>query len=107
MPNTCCRVAPEHRPDTPGQLVGQPGAADLQDLQRAQGAGAALGGMSQPALGHRGTTAVIVTPSRSMAAKALAGSGDAIMTTRPPDSRVPRMPGQASGKLCEAGSETR
>ena len=54
-----------------------------------------------------GTTAVIVTPSRSMAANALAGSGDASMTTRPPDSRVPRMPGQASGKLCEAGSEPR
>ena len=54
-----------------------------------------------------GTTAVIVTPSRSIAAKALAGSGNAVMTTRPPDSRVPRMPGQASGKLCEAGSETR
>ena len=26
------------------------------------------------------------------------------MTTRPPDSSVPRMPGQASGKLCRAGS---
>ena len=48
-----------------------------------------------------------VAPSAAMAAKARSGSGDGSMTTRPPASKVPRMPGQASGKLCDAGSAVR
>ncbi len=33
--------------------------------------------------------------------------GEGSMMTAPPASSVPRMPGQASGKLCPAGSVTR
>src|SRR6185437_7540628 len=54
-----------------------------------------------------GTTAVWVTPSASITANARRGSGDGSMTTAPPASSVPRMPGQASGKLCPAGNVTR
>ena len=54
-----------------------------------------------------GTTAVMVTPSCSIVANTVCGCGEASMTTRPPDSRAPRMPGQASGKLCEAGRVAR
>jgi hypothetical protein len=54
-----------------------------------------------------GTTAVCVTPSAAMVAKARDGSGEGSITTVPPASSVPRIPGQASGKLCPAGRLTR
>ena len=104
MPNTCCSVRAEHRPDLAGELVGQPRAADLQ--QRAACAGrrrrVRRRARSQR-LATAGTAAVAVTPSAAIVAKARSGSGDASMTTGRRTSSVPRMPGQASGKLCPAG----
>ena len=43
----------------------------------------------------------------AVVANARRGSGEPSITTRPPVSRVPSMPGQASGKLCPAGRLTR
>jgi hypothetical protein len=54
-----------------------------------------------------GTAAVAVTPSAAIVANAFSGLGEPSITTVPPESRVPRMPGQASGKLWPAGRVTR
>ena len=107
MPNTCCRVQPR---------TGRTWRA-ISSASRAPPTCSSVSERNWPApcsracLIHRcataGTAAVTVTPSAAMAAKDRSGSGDGSMTTRPPDSRVPRIPGQASGKLCDAGSAVR
>src|SRR5262249_22936279 len=58
-------------------------------------------------LASAGTRAVTVTPWRSMAAKAASGLGSVPNTVVAPTVIAPSRPGQASGKLCAAGSDTR
>ena len=97
----------EDRLDPAGELVGEPGAADLQHLAASAGPARSRRRAASQRWATAGTTAVIVTPSALDGGERAAGSGEASMTTWPPDSSVPRIPGQASGKLCEAGSATR
>src|SRR5690606_16343150 len=54
-----------------------------------------------------GTTAVIVTRSRSMIGKATSGLGEGLSATVPPAYRVPNTPGELIGKLWAMGSTPR
>src|SRR5579875_3828481 len=55
-------------------------------------------------LASAGTSAVTVTPWRAMVANADSGLGSVANTVVAPTLIAPSRPGQASGKLCAAGS---
>src|SRR5581483_9673878 len=110
IPNACCRVAPSTGRTRRALSTGmrEPPTCSTRRLDRS-GSDEAAGPDSSPSQrwATAGTTALWVTPCSAISSKQERGSGERAITTVPPLARVPRIPGQPSGKLCPAGSATR